>query len=178
MKVKVHVFRLGHFARSKIKSESIFLIKHYIITIKKMGRFRPIFNKVKKWISFCIFKSCAEGFGFFSFKLGSNFFCKMACIYLLNSHGGPQSLDFIVTTYRCALLKLPNLPNTSNLKIFPNLKNIKNIPNLLSLQKFSNLLNTSSLSNPKHLKVLTYMSNASLYLATLLNINKRILGMF
>ena len=33
MKVKVHVFRLGHFARSKIESESIFLIKYYIITI-------------------------------------------------------------------------------------------------------------------------------------------------
>ena len=33
MKVKVHVFRLGHFLMSKIKSESIFLIKYYIITI-------------------------------------------------------------------------------------------------------------------------------------------------
>ena len=33
MIVKVRVFRLGHFARSKIKSESIFLIKYYIITI-------------------------------------------------------------------------------------------------------------------------------------------------
>ena len=33
MKVKVHVFRLGHFAKSKIKSESSCLIKSYIITI-------------------------------------------------------------------------------------------------------------------------------------------------
>ena len=43
MKVKVHVFRLGHFARYKIKSEIRFLIKYYIITIlflvkvKKLG---------------------------------------------------------------------------------------------------------------------------------------------
>ena len=36
MKVKVHVFWLGHFARSKIKSEGIFLIKYCIITILKI----------------------------------------------------------------------------------------------------------------------------------------------
>ena len=67
MKVKVHVFRLGHFARSKIESESIFLLKYYIITIlkKEFGAFWPIFNKVKTWISHGIFKSCAEGFAFF-----------------------------------------------------------------------------------------------------------------
>ena len=29
------------------------------------GAFRPIFNKVKKWIFHCIIKSCAEGFVFF-----------------------------------------------------------------------------------------------------------------
>ena len=34
------VFRFGHFLRSKIESESIFLIKYYLITIlKKMDRF-------------------------------------------------------------------------------------------------------------------------------------------
>ena len=34
--------------RFKIESEGIFLIKYYIITIlKKIGAFRPIFNKVK-----------------------------------------------------------------------------------------------------------------------------------
>ena len=38
------------------------------------GAFLPIFNKVKKWISHCIFKSCAEGFKGFFFKLGSIFF--------------------------------------------------------------------------------------------------------
>ena len=32
MKVKVHVFRLGHFPRSKIEFGSIFLFKYYIIT--------------------------------------------------------------------------------------------------------------------------------------------------
>ena len=53
MTEKMHVFRLGHFARSKIKYDNIFLIKYYIIT----------------------FKSCAEGFGFF-FKLERIFFSK------------------------------------------------------------------------------------------------------
>ena len=73
MKVKVCVFRLGHFARSKLESESIFLIKYYItIILNFFGAFRPIFIKVKKWISHCNFKSCMEGFGFFFFfKLGS-----------------------------------------------------------------------------------------------------------
>ena len=63
------VFWLGHFPRSKIESESIFLIKSYIFSILNFffGAFRSIFKKVKKWISHCIFKSCAEGFrGFFS----------------------------------------------------------------------------------------------------------------
>ena len=55
-------FQVGHFARSKIKSKIFFLIKHYIIIIlKKFGAIRCRFNKVKKWISHCIFKSCAEG---------------------------------------------------------------------------------------------------------------------
>ena len=55
-------FQVGHFARSKIESKSIILIKYYIITIlKKFGAIRCIFNKGKKWISYCIFKSCTEG---------------------------------------------------------------------------------------------------------------------
>ena len=29
----------------------------------------------------------------------------MACIYLLNSHGGPQSLDLVITTYGWAKQK-------------------------------------------------------------------------
>ena len=50
MKVKVHVFRLGHFARSNIESERIFLIKNYIINIlfKKIERFGLYLIKVKK----------------------------------------------------------------------------------------------------------------------------------
>ena len=76
MKVKVHAFWLGPYLWSKIESESIFLIKHYMITIlKHFGAFQPIFNKVKKWILHCIFKSCAEGFGFFSSE-EANFFAK------------------------------------------------------------------------------------------------------
>ena len=61
--------------------------------------FRPIFNQVKKWISHCIFESCAEGFGFFFSSEEANFFCQMACIYLLNSRGGPQSFDFDITHF-------------------------------------------------------------------------------
>ena len=71
---------------------------------KKIGAFWLIFNKVKKWISHGILKSCMEGFGFFFFKLGSLFFCQMACIYLLNSHVGPRCLNFVITTYSYPLL--------------------------------------------------------------------------
>ena len=43
----------------------------------------------------------------FVFKLGSYFFfCKMACIYLLNSRWGPQSLDLVITTYSHPLVIL------------------------------------------------------------------------
>ena len=91
-------FQVGHFARSKIKSKSIFLIKYYIITIlKKFGAIRCIFNKVKNGFPIVFSNLALKGSGFF-FKLESKFYCQMACIYLLNSHGGPQSLDFVITT--------------------------------------------------------------------------------
>ena len=98
------IFRLAHFLRSKIEYEGIFLIKHYIITSQIFfGVFRPIFNKFKKLISHFIFKSCAEGFkGFFQARK-LIFVCQMACIYLLNSRGGPRCLDFVITTYRYPL---------------------------------------------------------------------------
>ena len=32
-------------------------------------------------------------------------FCQMACIYLLNSHEGPQSLDFVITPYSYPLFE-------------------------------------------------------------------------
>ena len=48
MKVKVHVFWLGHFPRSKIDLESMFLIKYYIITILIfVERFGPYLTKSK-----------------------------------------------------------------------------------------------------------------------------------
>ena len=65
-------FRLGHFLRSKIESEIIFLIKYYIITIlKKIEAFRPTFNKVKK-MDFPLYVQILRGRvqGFF-FMLGS-----------------------------------------------------------------------------------------------------------
>ena len=88
------VFQLGHFPRSKNYSDCIFLIKYHLITIlKKIGAFQPIFNKVK--IGFpIVFSNLA--------RKGSRDFCharklifgQMACIYLLNSCGGPRSFDF------------------------------------------------------------------------------------
>ena len=67
MKVKVHVFLLWHYARFKIKSESIFLIKYYIFNIlKKIGAFRPIFTKVKKLFPILYSNLARKGLGFFS----------------------------------------------------------------------------------------------------------------
>ena len=34
-------------------------------------------------------------------------FFQMACVYLLNSRDGPQSLDFVITTYSYPLLLRP-----------------------------------------------------------------------
>ena len=71
------------------------------------GAFWSIFNKVKKWISHCIFKSCAEWFkGFFQAR--NFFFCQKACIYQSNSHGGSQSFDLtshILSNYSYPLLE-------------------------------------------------------------------------
>ena len=49
MKVKVHVFWLGHFARSKFESERSFPMKYYIITIlkKKIEHFGLFLTKYK-----------------------------------------------------------------------------------------------------------------------------------
>ena len=80
VKVKVHVFWLGHFARSKIEYESIFLIKYYINTILIFFEaFRPLFNKVKNGFPIVFLNLQRKGFVFF-FKLGS------------------KCLDFVITT--------------------------------------------------------------------------------
>ena len=89
-------------------------MKYYIITILIfLEAFWPIFNKVKKWISHCIFKFCAEGIVSF-FQARKLIFCQMACINLLslNSRGGPQSLDVVITTYSYPLLKKQRLQLT------------------------------------------------------------------
>ena len=67
MKVKVHVFRLGHFARSKIEYESIFLIKYYIITIlkKKLERFGLYLTKSKNGFPIKFSNLARKGLGFF-----------------------------------------------------------------------------------------------------------------
>ena len=99
MKMKVHVFRLGHFPRLKIESESICLIKYYIITIlkKKLERFGPYLTKSKNGFSIVFSNLAWKGSRVF-FQARNYFFCQMACIYLPNSHGGPQSLNFVITT--------------------------------------------------------------------------------
>ena len=66
MKMKVHVFRLGHFLRSKIEYESIFLINYYIFTILDLfGVSRPIFNKVINGFSIVFSNHARKGSGFF-----------------------------------------------------------------------------------------------------------------
>ena len=111
MKVKVHVFRLEHFPRSKIEFESIFLIKYYIITILNffVERFGLYLTKSKNGLPNVFSNLARKGSRVFFFKLGSKFFCQRACINLLNSRGGPQSLDFVITTYSYPLLKVDNL---------------------------------------------------------------------
>ena len=63
-------FCLGHFLRSKIVSESSFLLKSYIITI--LNFFWSVSVKIKKklknWISHCIFKKWFRRGGSFSDK--------------------------------------------------------------------------------------------------------------
>ena len=54
-----------------------------------------IFNKVKKGISHCSFKSCAEGFRDFV-QARKLFFAKWL---VLNRRGGPQSFDFDITYF-------------------------------------------------------------------------------
>ena len=87
-------FRFLHFPRSKIVSESLFFHKvlYNYYSVRELGAFWPLFNKVKKWISHCIFKSCAS-----TRKL--IFVCQINCIYLLNSHEGPQSFNFDITYF-------------------------------------------------------------------------------
>ena len=46
--------------------------KHF--SHKVLYNYFSFFNKVKQWISHCIFKSCVEGFRVFFFNLRSNFF--------------------------------------------------------------------------------------------------------
>ena len=68
---KLHVLRLGLFARSKIETECIFLIKYYIITIindyyyETNGAFWPIFNKVKNGFPIAFSDLAQKGLVFF-----------------------------------------------------------------------------------------------------------------
>ena len=99
MKVKLHVFWLGHFVRSKIKSESIFLIKYYkIIILNKIWHHFGLYLTKPKIGFPIVFSNLARKVsGFFSSK-EANFFL-MDFIYLLYSRDGPWSLDFVITTY-------------------------------------------------------------------------------
>ena len=48
-------------------------------------------------LHFQILRGRVQGFFLQTRKL--ILFCQMAFIYQLNSHGGPQSFDFVITTY-------------------------------------------------------------------------------
>ena len=72
MKVKVLVFRLGHFARLKIEYLSTFLIKYYtkniLIFLECFGLFLA---KSKNGIPIALSNLARKGSGFFFFKIGS-----------------------------------------------------------------------------------------------------------
>ena len=72
MKVKVHVFCLGHFARSNIESESSFPIKYYNITILNflLERFSLYLTKSKNGFPI-VFSHLARKVSGFLLKLGS-----------------------------------------------------------------------------------------------------------
>ena len=89
MRVKVHVFWLGHFARSKIKSESIFLITYYIITILKKWSILAYISKSQKK-DFPVYFQILRGRVRVFFQARKLSLGQMACIYLLNSREGPQ----------------------------------------------------------------------------------------
>ena len=71
MKVKVHVFWLGHFARSKTEPESSFPIKYYIITIlkKKLERFGLYLAKSKNGFPIVFSSLARKVLGFFQARL-------------------------------------------------------------------------------------------------------------
>ena len=98
MKVKVHVLRLGHFPKSKIESENIFLIKYYIITILNffLERFGQYLIKSKNEFPIVFSNLARKGSRVF-FQARRLISCQLACIYLLNSRGGTRSFDFDIT---------------------------------------------------------------------------------
>ena len=69
-----------------------------------LERFGLYLTKSKKWISHCIFKSCTARLRVFFKARKLILFHKISCIFLLISHGGPQSLDFVITTYSYSLV--------------------------------------------------------------------------
>ena len=106
------LFWLGHFAKSKIESESIFLIKYFIISILNFfwGPFGPLFTKEKKLIFHCVFKSCAEGFRVF-FQARKLIFWPNGFYFPLNSHGVPKVCLFLFCWENCIklVLKMPKM---------------------------------------------------------------------
>ena len=72
MKVKLHIFWLGHFAMSKIEFASSFPIKYYIITILKYFLSLSTYIKESKKMDFPLYFQILRGRvqGFF-LKLGS-----------------------------------------------------------------------------------------------------------
>ena len=67
MKVKVHVFRLRHFAKAKIESESSVLIKYFLITILNffLERFGQYLKKSKNGFPIVFSNLARKGSGVF-----------------------------------------------------------------------------------------------------------------
>ena len=93
------VFRLRHFPRSKIESESICLKKYYIITIFLIECFGLYLTKSKNGFPIVLSNLARKGSRGFFQERKLIFVCQMACIYLLNSHGGTRSFDFDITYF-------------------------------------------------------------------------------
>ena len=94
-------FLIGALPKVQNYSESIFLIQEYKTTILNLVLecFCPNFYKSKNGFPIACSNLAQKGYVFFLLQPRKLIFCQMACIYLLNSRGGPKSFDFDITFY-------------------------------------------------------------------------------
>ena len=104
MKVKVHVFWLRHFPRSKIKSEKSSHKVWFNYCFKFfLWAFLSILKKATKKRKFPIAFSNIAQKGCFLFQASYHFFVKRLILTSLTVVGSPQ-FDYVITTYTYPLL--------------------------------------------------------------------------